>query len=179
MTYLIIVLIASFMKAIADNLAKGKEVNIFKGLKSTYFRPTKISWKRKYKEDLKTPAFLFATTLLVSFTDAWHKANLIMYISLFSLLLLPPLTYVEVGFLFALFLVLFEGFYRILGSTNSFKSSDLIVLSIFFFLIGAVGLNNSFFDESLVWIISLSAGGLSFLSIGIYGFIHLFINEKK
>jgi len=163
------------MKAIADILASGNEVNIFKGLKSTYFRPTKISSSRKYKEDGKTPAFFLATTLLVSFTDAWHKANLIMILSFFGFLFFPILSFLEIIFLVSLFFIFFEAFYRILKSTNGFNSSDLLIVAAFLFIVGAFGLNFSFFDEDVMWMISLSAGGLSIVSVGIYGIIHLFI----
>ena len=177
MIYLLLITIAAFAKAIADILASGNEVNIFKNLESTYFRPTKISCKRKYKEDGKTPAFFLSTTLLVSFTDAWHKVNLIMILSLFSLLFLPAITGLEITVLVCLFFASFEGFYRILKSENGFKSSDLLVIAAFLFLLGAAGLNNTFFDEVLTWQIFIGTGGLSLLSAMIYGVIHLFINE--
>jgi len=123
MIYLLLITIAAFMKAIADILASQNEVNIFKNLKSTYFRPTKISWKRKHNFKSKFLQFLFST-IFVAFTDAWHMAGLLMFLSLFSLLFLPAISVLEIIVLIGLFFVTFEGFYRILKSTNGYNKTD-------------------------------------------------------
>ncbi len=101
-----------------------------------------------------------------------------MILSFFGFLFLPSLPVLDNIVLIVLFFVIFEGFYRILKSTNGYNKTDLLILAAFLFLLGAVGLNNTFFDEVLTWQIFIATGGLSLLSAMIYGFIHLFIKEK-
>lgn len=176
MIYLLLIALAAFFKAIADILASGNEVNILKNLKSTYFRKTEISWKRKYNFKTKFLKFLF-TTVLVAFTDAWHAATLLMFISLFGLLSLGTLPLVEILFLITLFFMFFELFYRILKTTNKMNVTDILVLSAALMLIGGLGLNFELLNEVLTWKVMLGTGLITIITVGLTSIILMIKNN--
>lgn len=88
---IIIIGIAGYSKAVMDTVQFHFNKSVFKN-KDKYnqkFWNPKLSWKNKYKPDLKTPKFLFSTTLLVFWTDAWHRYQFYnITLSFISLLLI-------------------------------------------------------------------------------------------
>ena len=64
---------SAIMNAIIDKLQFHFNRSIFnsKHFSEQWWNPA-ISWKNKYKDDLKTERFLGAKTIFVWITDAWH-----------------------------------------------------------------------------------------------------------
>lgn len=69
---LILPILYGFFEGLMDKINFHYDSSRFSNYQNqSFFNPT-ISWKNKYKEDLKTPKFKGSTTWLVFTTDAWH-----------------------------------------------------------------------------------------------------------
>jgi hypothetical protein len=67
---LILFTFSGIFEAIMDKIQFHYNKSIFP--KNSLFWNPELSWKNKYKDDLKTPKFFGSTTFFVIFTDAWH-----------------------------------------------------------------------------------------------------------
>jgi len=65
-------ILVGLFEGLMDKIMFHYEKSIFCGFKNQQFYNPYISWRNKYKDDLKTPKFYGSTTFLVFLTDAWH-----------------------------------------------------------------------------------------------------------
>lgn len=71
MISLLFLICASIAWAVIDTLSHHYFVSVFNGLDRMFWNP-EISWKNKYKENLRDPKFFGSTSFLVWTTDAFH-----------------------------------------------------------------------------------------------------------
>ena len=116
---LIFVVLSAVCKAVKDTLAFHYGNSIFSKLNPQYW-DLSISWKNKYKEDLKTPKFWGSTTILVWLTDAWHLFDMLGVLCLFLAMIFAVCAYVTIVaiifYIIAMFVVyfgVFEAFFRL------------------------------------------------------------------
>lgn len=69
---IILPIIVGLMEGLMDKINFHYEGSIFSKFNNQNFYDPYLSWKNKYKEDLKTPKFIGSTTIFVFLTDAWH-----------------------------------------------------------------------------------------------------------
>ena len=77
---LILFTFSGIFEAIMDKIQFHYNKSIFP--KNSLFWNPELSWKNKYKDDLKTPKFFGSTTFFVIFTDAWHLLKYIMILAI-------------------------------------------------------------------------------------------------
>ena len=106
--------------AIMDTLMFHYHISVFKRFKAIFWNP-EISWKNKYKDDLKTPKFLFSTTMLVWVTDAWHLFKTLYKNSFRINLILVPLLGGQYGLIKTMCIVLIGVILEIISFNLSFK----------------------------------------------------------
>lgn len=96
-------LFAGFGKALRDTLAHHFETSIFRNLNPQFWNPV-LSGANKWKNGDRTQGekFKFSSTLLVSFTEAWHIGETINVA--FLILGTGLLVYSGIGLLWALLL---------------------------------------------------------------------------
>jgi len=82
---IILLIIAGVSEGVMDTLAHHFNTSIFNGLNPKFWNPT-ISGGNKWKNGLKENGekFLFSSTLLVMFTEAWHVFKFIRTMTLFG-----------------------------------------------------------------------------------------------
>jgi hypothetical protein len=68
-------------EAFMDKIQFHYHTSVFKKLNPLFWNP-ELSWKNKYKSDLKTPRFFGSTTFFVSLTDGWHLMKLVFNLTL-------------------------------------------------------------------------------------------------
>lgn len=78
--FIICILTNAIFEACMDKLLFHYHESIFTKLNPLFWN-SEISWKNKYKEDLKTPKFFGSTTFFVSLTDGWHLMKWLFNIS--------------------------------------------------------------------------------------------------
>jgi len=73
MISLVIVIVAGFLNAIMDKLQFHFATSVFADKNPLFWNPAE-SWKNKWKNGDKAQGekFILSSTVLVSFTDAWH-----------------------------------------------------------------------------------------------------------
>lgn len=79
-------LLSGFCKAVQDTLDHHYQSSVFEPLSANYWNP-EISWKNKYRDwdaGDQRAAFIGATTILVSLTDAWHLFDLAAVVCLIA-----------------------------------------------------------------------------------------------
>lgn len=119
---LILVAIAGTCKAVMDTLKFHFYDSVFIE-RDIQFWNTEVSWKNKYKSDLKTPKFWGSTTIFVFKSDGWHLFQSIFLTSLFTAMIFYVLfKLIEINYLnliinfiimrsvFGLFFVLFYNY---------------------------------------------------------------------
>lgn len=113
------VILAGVCKAVKDTLQFHYGNSIFSKLNPQYWNAD-VSWKNKYKEDLKTPKFWGSTTVFVMFTDAWHLFDMLNTLLLFFACFFTVLSdfkewaiCLSIFILFIVYHLIFELFYRI------------------------------------------------------------------
>ena len=113
------VILAGVCKAVKDTLQFHYGNSIFSKLNPQYWNAD-VSWKNKYKEDLKTPKFCGSTTVFVMFTDAWHLFDMLNTFLLFFACFFAVLSdikawaiYLSIFILFVVYHVIFEVFFRL------------------------------------------------------------------
>lgn len=83
---IVLVIFSSICESVMDTLQFHYERSVFLKKQNQKFWNPNISWKNKYKKDLKTPKFIGSTTIFVFTTDAWHLykffRNLLIFIGL-------------------------------------------------------------------------------------------------
>jgi len=171
MIYIILITIAALSKAFMDNLKDDIDFG-----KNLWFKGLSWSWVLKYKNsnDLK-PRFFGATTFLVWLTDFWHFAQMVFLMALFSFLILPPLPIFETIFVFVLFLILFELFFRVLRR-KALNKTDIFISAGVLLLIGGLGLNYNLLDSMIIWQIFVISSLFLFVFLFLEG---IFIAIKK
>lgn len=104
----LLVILAAICKAIRDTIDFHYDDSLFVKCKNQQWWNPAISWKNKYKEDLKTPKFFGSTTFLVYTTDAWHCFDFLNMILLFIVITINALFFCMVGegILIGIFLIL-------------------------------------------------------------------------
>ena len=113
---IIFLVIAAVCKAVKDTLEWHYDYSIFSKFNAKYWNPL-ISWKNKYKDDLKTPKFWGSTTVFVMFTDAWHLFDFLQIISfMLAIIFYSKMIYFAVDFVifYILFCGVFELFYSLI-----------------------------------------------------------------
>ena len=115
MLSLIFIFLAGVCNSIMDVVSFRYEVSFFKKFSKKWFDP-KISWTNKWKDGNpnKGEKFIGSSTVLVSFTDAWHffKSLMIFFIIL-GIVFYKPLinNYIDMIILYGTFTVTFELFW--------------------------------------------------------------------
>ena len=113
---IIFLVIAAICKAVKDAVEFHYDYSIFSKFNAKYWNPS-ISWKNKYKGDLKTPKFWGSTTVFVMFTDAWHLFDFLQLVSfLLAIIFYNKMIYFVVDFVifYILFCGVFELFYSLI-----------------------------------------------------------------
>jgi len=116
------IVVAAISKAVMDKIQFHYNNSIFNDkvkFKEMFWNP-KISWKNKWKFNEETreleERFSFSSTILVGFTDAWHRFQSILYCLVFGVIVLRPdfSDYIVVNFavIYAVFTGTFELFFR-------------------------------------------------------------------
>jgi hypothetical protein len=80
---MLFVIAASIFEAVMDKLNFHFDKSIFVDKKNQLFWNPELSWKNKWKEDLKTEKFRGSSTIFVFTTDAWHLFKFFRNTSLF------------------------------------------------------------------------------------------------
>lgn len=113
------VILAGVCKAVKDTLQFHYGNSIFSKLNPQYWNAD-VSWKNKYKEDLKTPKFWGSTTIFVWLTDAWHLFDMLGVLFMFFACFFAVLSdfkvwaiYLSIFILFVVYHVIFEVFFRL------------------------------------------------------------------
>lgn len=87
-----LIIIAAISNSILDSLQFHYSISFFKKLKNQQFFNPELSWKNKWKFDVKGniigEKFFGSSTIFTSLTDAWHLFKLIMLTSLFAAIVL-------------------------------------------------------------------------------------------
>ena len=113
---IIFLVIAAICKAVKDTVEFHYDYSIFSNFNTKYWNPL-ISWKNKYKGDLKTPKFCGSTTVFVMFTDAWHLFDFLQLVSfLLAIIFYNKMIYFVADFVIFYILVcgVFELFYSLI-----------------------------------------------------------------
>lgn len=113
---IIFLVIAAICKAVKDTVEFHFDYSIFSKFNAKYWNPS-ISWKNKYKEDLKTPKFWGSTTVFVMFTDAWHLFDFLQLVSfLLAIIFYDKMIYFVADFVifYIIFCCIFELFYSLI-----------------------------------------------------------------
>lgn len=79
----ILIVLASIFESTMDKINFHFEKSIFSDKKNQLFWNPSLSWKNKWKEDLKTEKFWGSSTIFVFTTDAWHLFKFLRNTSLF------------------------------------------------------------------------------------------------
>jgi hypothetical protein len=69
-------LLSGVCKAITNTLDHHFDNSPFDDFNPLFWNP-RISWKNKYKNDMRTPKFWGSTTFLAWTTDAWHLLDML------------------------------------------------------------------------------------------------------
>jgi hypothetical protein len=103
----ILLIIAAISEAIIDIISHNYYKSVFKYLKRPGYWNPDWSWRNKYKFGDKTfgEKFKYSTTILVSFTDAWHLFKMISKITLMASLLLIGAQFGLTVYLLPMFIV--------------------------------------------------------------------------
>lgn len=113
------VILAGVCKAVKETLQFHYCNSIFSKLNPQYWNAD-VSWKNKYKEDLKTKKFWGSTTIFVWLTVAWHLFDMLNTLLLFFACFFTVLSDfkdwaigLSIFILFIVYHLIFELFYRI------------------------------------------------------------------
>jgi hypothetical protein len=79
---LILVLLSGIAEAIMDKIQFHFDKSIFVNYNQDFWNPT-LSWKNKWRSDLKTEKFLWSSSLFVFVTDGWHLSKFFRNLFLF------------------------------------------------------------------------------------------------
>lgn len=116
---IIFIVIAAICKAVKDTLDFHYYGSVFDNGKPRQWWNPNISWRNKYKEDLKTPRFFGSTTFLVMFTDGWHLFDFLQTIFVILAIVLYSKIFcigIDIVILYLLFTCIFEVFFRVFKS---------------------------------------------------------------
>lgn len=78
------IFVVGYSKGVCDTLLFHFSISTYSQKNPLFWNPS-ISWKNKYKDfdaGDKSPAFPFATTWLVLFTDAWHLFQFVQNVAI-------------------------------------------------------------------------------------------------
>lgn len=115
MISIIFIVLASICKSIKDTLNFHFETSVFRNL-GKFWCPA-ISWKNKYKDDLKTPKFFGATTFFVWITDGWHLFDFLQIVlTICAIVFYTKIVWciVDIFIFYCIFTICFELIYRML-----------------------------------------------------------------
>lgn len=100
---IILVILSSISEAIMDTIMFHYDRSVFIEKQNQQFWNPELSWKNKYKTDLKTPKFPGSTTIFVFLTDAWHRHK--FYRNTFLFIGLPLIAFFSLSFLNMLLMI--------------------------------------------------------------------------
>lgn len=109
-------LLACVSNSIMDVLSTRYDVSIFRNFSNQLFYDWRISWRNKWKDGDKSKGekFLFASTIFVFLTDAWHlyKALMLMFLILSIYFYVPIFGILDIPLFFISWGITFELFYN-------------------------------------------------------------------
>jgi hypothetical protein len=99
-----------------DVLTTRYDVSIFGNFSNQLFWDWRISWRNKWKNGdiLQGEKFLFASTIFVFLSDAWHlfKALMLLFIILSIYFYVPIIGIFDISLFFIVWGITFEFFYN-------------------------------------------------------------------
>jgi hypothetical protein len=110
-------LLACVSNAIMDVLSTRYDVSIFRNFSNQSFYDWRISWRNKWKDGDKSKGekFLFASSIFVFLTDAWHlyKALMLLFLILSIYFYVPIFGILDIPLFFISWGITFELLYNI------------------------------------------------------------------
>lgn len=121
---MIFIIIAGILNSIMDVIQFKWSSSIFNRITNPslikYMNPS-VSWKNKWKDDLKTEKFIGSSTVFVFITDFWHLLKMLMIVMIaFSIVYYNPIycTLVDILIYYLLFTIPFQITYYYFNKQN-------------------------------------------------------------
>lgn len=121
---MIFIIIAGILNSIMDVIQFKWSSSIFRKITNPslikYMNPS-ISWKNKWKDDLKTEKFIGSSTVFVFITDFWHLLKMLMIVMIaLSIVYYNPIycTLVDILIYYLLFTIPFQITYYYFNKQN-------------------------------------------------------------
>lgn len=121
---MIFIIIAGILNSIMDVIQFKWSSSIFNRIRNPslikYMNPS-ISWKNKWKHDLKTERFIGSSTVFVFITDFWHLLKMLMIVMIaLSIVNYNPIycTLVDILIYYLLFTIPFQITYYYFNKQN-------------------------------------------------------------
>lgn len=121
---MIFIIIAGILNSIMDVIQFKWSSSIFNKIRNPtlikYMNPS-LSWKNKWKDDLKTERFIGSSTVFVFITDFWHLLKMLMIVMIaLSIVNYNPIycTLVDILIYYLLFTIPFQITYYYFNKQN-------------------------------------------------------------
>ena len=121
---MIFIIIAGILNSVMDVIQFKWSSSIFNRITNPslikYMNPS-VSWKNKWKDDLKTERFIGSSTVFVFITDFWHLLKMLMIVMIaFSIVYYNPIycTLVDILIYYLLFTIPFQITYYYFNKQN-------------------------------------------------------------